>query len=49
MSGNVKRILVGSGVLIGLYLVLVNYTGFSKDVNSVGTASTSVVGALQGR
>lgn len=49
MNGTVKKVLVGSGILIGLYLVLINYTGFSSDVNSVSTGSVGVVKSLQGR
>lgn len=49
MSGTVRKVLVGSGVLIGLYLALVHFTGFSSDVNSVSTGSVGVVQALQGR
>lgn len=49
MSTTVRKVLVGAGVLIGLYLALVNFTGFSSDVNSVSTGSVGVVKSLQGR
>jgi hypothetical protein len=38
----------GTG-LIGLYLVLVNYTGFSKDEAAAASGSTSLIKAFQGR
>jgi 2-keto-3-deoxy-galactonokinase len=49
ISQNVKRILVGSGALIALYLVLVNFTGFKEDVNAVSSAYQGGVTTLQGR
>jgi len=43
-----KIFLYGAG-LIGLYLIVVNYTGASKDLNSAGSGSVNLVKAFQGR
>lgn len=45
----VKKITFYGAGLIALYLVVVNYTGFSKDVSSSTSGASSVVSALQGR
>jgi hypothetical protein len=44
-----KKILFYSAGLIGLYLVVVNFTGFSSDVNATATGGSSLVRAFQGR
>ncbi len=44
-----KKVLFWTAGLIALYLVLVNYTGFTKDVSAGATGSTSLITALQGR
>jgi hypothetical protein len=36
-------------MLIGMYLALVHFTGFSSDVNAVSNGSTGVIKSLQGR
>lgn len=43
-----KAIMVGLG-LIALYLVLDNYTGFSKDFSAGATGTSTLVQALQAR
>lgn len=48
-TSTLKKALAGTGFLIAGYLILVNFTGFTKDVGAVSTASTSVIGKLQGR
>ena len=35
--------------LIALYLILVHFTGFSKDVSTSLSGGTGVITALQGR
>ena len=45
----VKKVLFYSAGLIALYLVVVNATGFSSDVNASATGGTSLVKAFQGR
>lgn len=45
----VKKVLFYSAALIGGYLVLVNYTGFSKDVTASSQGATSVIKGFQGR
>jgi hypothetical protein len=49
MKASVKELLVVTAALIAAYLVLTNYTGFSKSVASLGTAYVGGVKALQGR
>jgi hypothetical protein len=49
VKGSVKELLVVTAALIAAYLVLVNYTGFSKSVSSLGSAYVGGVKALQGR
>jgi hypothetical protein len=36
-------------VLIMAYLLLVHYTGFSRDVGAIGSSLTGVTKTLQGR
>lgn len=44
-----KKILLGTGVLIGVYLVVANATGFGKAVSAAGGAYNGAVKTLQGR
>ncbi|HXU61117.1 MAG TPA: hypothetical protein VN962_05405 [Polyangia bacterium] len=44
-----KDLLMVTGALIAAYLILTNYTGFSKSVSSLGSAYVGGVKALQGR
>ena len=44
-----KKIIFGGFALIGGYLVLVNWQGFTRDTNAGGTFSVNVIKALQGR
>ncbi len=44
-----KKPLLYVALLIGGYLVLINYKGFTSDLNSAGTGSVNLVKALQGR
>lgn len=44
-----KKILFYSAGLIALYLIVVNAGGFTSDVNSAATGSSSLVKAFQGR
>lgn len=44
-----KKILFYSAGLIGLYLVVVNFNGFSSDVNATATGGSSLVKSFQGR
>lgn len=45
----VKKMLFWGAGLIALYLILVNFTGFTNDVNASATGSTSLIKAFQGR
>ena len=45
----VKKVLFYGAGLIALYLVVVNYTGFSKDVTAGSQGGTSIIKAFQGR
>lgn len=47
--GTVSKILSGTAVLIGLYLIIVNSKGTAKVINSLGGVYTDSVKALQGR
>jgi hypothetical protein len=44
-----RELLTLTGALVGAYLVLTHYTGFSRSVASVSQAYTGGVKALQGR
>lgn len=44
-----KRVLFWGACLIGGYLVLVNYKGFTSDTSTAGAASVNLVKAFQGR
>lgn len=48
-GNHVKKVLFWAAVLIGGYLVLENYKGFSSDLSTAGTGSVNVIKALQGR
>jgi len=45
----VKKIFVGTGVLIGMYLLVANATGAGKLLSSGSSGATSVIKTLQGR
>lgn len=45
----IKRLLMFWAVIIILYLVLIHYTGFTKDVGELGTVGVNVTKTLQGR
>jgi hypothetical protein len=47
--GTIAKILSGSAVLIGMYLILKNSSATVKIVNSLGGVYTSGVKSLQGR
>lgn len=47
--GTVSKVLSGTAVLIGIYLILVNSKGTAKVVNSLGSVYTDSIKALQGR
>lgn len=44
-----KKLLLGTGILVGLYLVVANATGFGKAVAASGQAYAGAVKTLQGR
>lgn len=44
-----KELLTVAGGLIGAFLVLTHYTGFSRDVSAVSSGSVSIFKTLQGR
>ena len=44
-----KEFLVLAGTLVGAYLVLIHYTGFSRDVSAVSSGSVNILKTLQGR
>jgi hypothetical protein len=45
----IKKLATYAFGAIGLYLVVVNWTGFTKDVAQVGTSASGLVGTFQGR
>lgn len=47
--GTVSKILSGTAVLIGMYLILKNSSSTVKVINSLGGVYTSGVKTLQGR
>ena len=47
--GAISKILSGSAVLIGIYLILKNSSSTVKVINSLGGVYTSGVKTLQGR
>jgi hypothetical protein len=49
VKSSVKELLMVTGVLVAAYLILTNYTGFSKSVSALGSAYVGGVKALQGR
>lgn len=44
-----KEFLGFAGALIGAFLVLTHYTGFSRDVSAVSSGSVNIFKTLQGR
>lgn len=49
MTGKIAMILSGTGILIGMYLILTNSKSTVNIVNQLGKTYTSSVKALQGR
>lgn len=49
MRGLARELLTAFMVLTIAYLVLLNYTGFSKDVGALGSASVNLFKVAQGR
>lgn len=47
--GTVTKLLSGTAILIGMYLVLKNYKGTTKIINAAGDTYVDAVKALQGR
>lgn len=47
--GTVAKVLSGTAVLIGMYLILKNSSSTVKVINSLGSVYTSGVKTLQGR
>lgn len=44
-----KRFLIGTGILIAVYLVVANATGAGSVIQAAGGAYTGAVKTLQGR
>lgn len=44
-----KKFLIGSGLLIGLFIVVANATGFGRAVGAASGAANSYAKTLQGR
>ena len=49
MGGNISKILAGTGVLVGMYLLLKNSGSTKTIISSLGSVYTSGVKTLQGR
>lgn len=49
MRGLVKELLTAFMILTALYLLLVNSTGFARDVKAAGSATSSIWKTAQGR
>lgn len=49
MEGILSKVMVGTGLLIAVYLILTNPNGTSTAANSLSTGYVSGVKALQGR
>lgn len=49
MGGKVAMILSGTGILIGMYLILNNSTSTVSIIKQLGSTYTSSVKTLQGR
>ena len=47
--GTLTKLMSGTAILIGMYLVLKNYTGATKIINASGNTYVGAVKALQGR
>jgi len=45
----VKKILFYGAALIALYLAVINFTGFTSDINASATGGSSIIKAFQGR
>lgn len=44
-----RKVLIYGAGLIGAYLILTHYTGFSRDVSAAGGGSVNLIKAFQGR
>jgi len=44
-----RELLSAFVVLIIAYLVLINYTGFAKDIGAIGTSAAGLAKTFQGR
>jgi hypothetical protein len=44
-----RKFLLGSGILIGVYLIVANATGFGRAVGAASGAANSYAKTLQGR
>lgn len=49
MKAMTKELFVLTAALVGGYLVLVHYTGFSRSIAALGSSYVGGVKALQGR
>jgi hypothetical protein len=49
MRGVAKELLTAFMVLTLAYLALINFTGFSKDIGSLGSAGVGLFKVAQGR
>lgn len=47
--GTVSKILSGTAILIGIYLIITNASGTTKVINSLGSVYNSSIKSLQGR
>lgn len=47
--GTISKLLSGTAILIGMYLIITNSKDTVRVVNSLGSTYTSSVKALQGR
>ena len=47
--GTIAKILSGTGILIGMYLIITNATDTTKIIDSLGGTYTGAVKVLQGR
>lgn len=47
--GTISKILSGTALLIGIYLVVKNYKGTASVINSLGGVYTNSIKTLQGR
>jgi hypothetical protein len=49
MRGLIRELLTAFLVLTALYLVLIHFTGFARDVGALGSATQSIWKTAQGR